>query len=249
MTRHGAVESSRATKGAAALLFAVVGLGCGMPPGQFVIIQNQVPTGEGCGIPASITPAYRGSGDLDVRLVSSGASLGYAVFPVMKNNLAASAEASDLNRIKVDSFDVDIELPEELAQLANDHDADLHYSIKYSASVSSGGGSTSAAVNAIPAALARAIRDTGYLTTMAFAELTTTIRARGETDSGRSVTSDPFVFPVRLCDGCLIASTSACDVAPEPTHLGNACNVAQDDAVDCCTSGTNLVCPSSGSAQ
>jgi hypothetical protein len=261
MTRHGAVGPTRAAKGGAALLFSIVstlGLSCGSPPGQFVIIQNQVPVTGGCGIPAAVSNAYRGSGDLDVRLVQTNATVGYAVFPVMQNNLPPPEDEADLNRIKVQGFDVDVALPEDappgpitdlFARLETEKPYLLHYSIPFSASISSGGGNTSAAVDAVPAALAQEIRNTGELTTTAFAYLTTTIHVRGQTDSKRSVTSDPFVFPVRVCDGCLIASVSACPVTTEPTHLGNACNVAQDDPVDCCTLGTSLVCPPRVAAQ
>lgn len=262
MTRHGAVGSRRAARGAAVLLFtsigSVFGLSCGMPPGQFVIVQNQVPLNGTCAIPAEVSNAYRGSGELDVRLVQSGATVGYAVFPVMKNNLEPSEGSADLNRIKVQAFDVDVGLPEDtvsgplfdlFARLENERPDLLHYSIPFSASVSSGGGNTSASVDALPADLAREIRGTSYLSTTAFAYLTTTIHARGKTDGNRSVTSDAFVYPIRVCDGCLIASVSPCPVTTTPNYLGNACNVAQDDLVDCCSVGTGLVCPPRVAAQ
>src|SRR6478752_1029261 len=111
MTRHGVLGSTRAAKGAAVLLFSIVGMGCGLPPGQFVIIQNQVPA-EGCAISAAVGNSYRGTGALDVRLVLPGAPFGYAVFPVMQNNLPPSQEGSDLNRIKVTGFSVDIGVPD-----------------------------------------------------------------------------------------------------------------------------------------
>jgi hypothetical protein len=223
-----------------------------------VIVQNQVPLSGGCAIPAEVSNSYRGSGDLDVRLVQAGAPVGYAVFPVMKNNLEPPEGTADLNRIKVQAFDVDVGLPADapagaiadlFARLENERPDLLHYSIPFSASISSGGGNTSAAVDAIPAELAREIRGTNFLSTTAFAYLTTTIHARGKTDGNRSVTSDPFVFPVRVCDGCLIASVSPCPVSSEPTYMGNACNVAQDDMVDCCSVGTGLVCPPRVAAQ
>lgn len=240
------------------ILGSAFGLSCGTPPGQFVIVQNQVPLSGSCAIPADVTNVYRGSGDLDVRLVQANAAVGYAVFPVMKNNLPPPEETADLNRIKVQAFDVDIGLPADtlsgpivdlFARLETDRPDLLHYSIPFSASISSGGGNTSAAVDAIPADLAREIRTANFLSTTAFAYVTTTIHARGKTDGNRSVTSDPFVFPVRVCDGCLIASVSPCPVTSEPANLGNACNVAQDDMVDCCSVGTGLVCPPRVAAQ
>jgi hypothetical protein len=234
-------------------IMSTLGLSCGTPPGQFVIIQNQVPVGGGCAIPAAITNSFRGVGELDVRLVQANAPFGYALFPVMKNNLPPSEDSTDLNRIKVDSFDVDISLPEDAPEgpirtLFDDLEVRrpdlLHYSVLFNASVSSGGGNTSAFLDAIPAELAREIRNTAVLQTTAFAYVTTTIHARGQTDGKRSVRSDPFVYPVRVCEGCLIASVSPCPVTTAPANTGNACNVAQDDPVDCCSVGTGLVCPS-----
>ena len=71
----------------AALLFAASSFtaGCsGTPPGEFIILQNQVPNPD-CSIPAGLGMVYRGEGTLDVRLIGGGPS-GYLLFPVLQNN-------------------------------------------------------------------------------------------------------------------------------------------------------------------
>jgi hypothetical protein len=260
-TRHEAVGSTRAATGAAAFFLSLIALGsCGTPPGQFFVVQNQVPT-SGCGIPAAVTNQYRGSGDLDVRLVFDGAADGYLAYPVMQNNLTPSEEGADLNRIAVTSYDVDVSLGDGASDgminffqtldpdPANSPSPLLHYNTPYSASVSSGGGNTSAIVDAVRADLARAIRSSGALGTAAYAYLTATIRFRGTTDGGRDVVSDPFNYPIRVCDGCLISSLSVCPSTSATINPGNPCNVAQDQSVDCCSSGTTLTCPARTAAQ
>ena len=61
---------------------------CGRVPGQFEIVQNQVPQ-PGCLIDTSET-LYRGDGTLDLALVQPGALAAYIIFPLLKNNLPAS---------------------------------------------------------------------------------------------------------------------------------------------------------------
>src|SRR4051812_23106473 len=79
------------------LLLACGAAACGRVPGQFEIVNNQVPTGD-CEIPASDT-VYQGQGRLDARLVRSGAEAAFYVFPMMRNNLAGSSEGPDTNQI------------------------------------------------------------------------------------------------------------------------------------------------------
>jgi hypothetical protein len=231
-------------------------LGCGLPPGQFIIVQNNVPE-EGCVIPAGLGSVYRGTGDLDVRLVSETAKRGYAVFPVMQNNLPPPTGGSaDNNRIALSGFEVSLSLPPEVRdgpmwQLFEDlkisgptggRDPLIQFSTITSGSVASGGGNTASSVDAISGELARQMRARGGLAPGSFSYVIATLRAKGDTTT-MSVRSDPFHYPIRVCDSCLVHNMGLCPVSTEPSRLGNACNIAQDFSVDCCTSGTGLVCP------
>jgi hypothetical protein len=250
------------TIGAAALLL----IQCGTTPGQFVIIQNQVPT-AGCVIPADKGAIYRGTGEMDVRLVRDQAEVGYIIFPLLQNNLPAPAggQTIDSNRIALSSFKVDVRLPadapaDDITNLFNNQlmtsapdgsggpDPLIHFSVPTSGSVASGGGNTASGVVAVPAQLARRIRDTRVLETTPYVYLMASIRAHGGTLNG-GLDSDAFDYPIRVCDGCLIASRDICPVAQKPANPGNDCNVAQDALVDCCLAGSGLVCPSLVSSQ
>jgi hypothetical protein len=223
--------------------------GCDLPPHQFFIVQNQVPE-DGCVI-STDGAIYRGEGVLDVRLIPDQATDGYVFFPLVKNDLPApSAGESTLNRIELKGFDVDImaigPLPANTDALLKSLDDGtlMHFRLPWSGVIDPGGGLKSAHVSVIGAELARRIRDTGDLRQKAsYLQLGARVRIAG--DRSGAVMSDPFVFPIRVCDGCLVGNVESCPFAAAPTNAGNACNVAQDDVVDCCTTGNKLTCPAS----
>jgi hypothetical protein len=237
-------------------------LGCGQPPDQFIIIQNQVPS-AGCVIPTTLGTDYRATGIIDVALVANDATVGYAVFPLLENNLPgpSGGQQGDPNRIALSSYQIDVDFMEDAPEaiktmfgvfktsgLNGAPDSKIQYSEPTSGSVASGGGMTSSGVNGINGDLARYIHGSGLLQQGAAPfHLQSTIRAVGSTVT-RSVTSDPFHFPILVCDGCLIANAVDRKVPVCPAlasqNTGNVCNVAQDEAVDCCTTnGGQLVCP------
>ncbi|HMF39115.1 MAG TPA: hypothetical protein VKQ32_00410 [Polyangia bacterium] len=234
---------------------------CGRIPGQFEVIQNQVPMG-GCTIDTN-RMLYRGEGHLDLSLVSPSASTAYLMFPLVINNLSASSSGSaDPNEIAVNSFAVDIGtskqsyLPPKVQDLFKTLNQDpnapdyalLHYSLPWAATISSGGGVIAAGVDAFPVELAQRVLATGDVTNSSTSMLVNIrVRIFGNTKS-QSMESDPFDYPVYVCNGCLVASDLACPVSGAPALTGNACNIAQDDRVDCCSLNGNLICPAIASA-
>jgi hypothetical protein len=236
---------------AAAILGAALFLGsCGTPPGQFIIIQDQVPQ-NGCVVPADLSAVYRDSGDLDISLVDDDADTGYLFFPLMQNNApAATGGGIDPNRIALSEFQVDLSVaddaPGPIVSLFNQPPRPdlIKFSVPTSGSVASGGGNTSGTVNAVPAELAREIRGTKnvLLSPGDFFYLTATVRVQGKTLTN-TVTSDAFHFPIRVCNGCLASDLGICPLAQAGNDNGNPCNIAQDQSVDCCELGSALVCP------
>lgn len=231
----------------ASALLPLASTGCGRVPGQFEILNDQVPTSGSCTIP--VTPTiYQGEGMLDVGIVRSDFPTAYFFFPLLENNLTSTG-TNDPNQIQMTGFDVDISTvgpttPAAAQVLANADPALLHFQVPWSGGISSNGGQLSASVQAIPVALAMQLASMGGLGTSPDLTLNLKIQARGMTNSGRSLVSDPFNFPVQVCNGCLVGNVAPCPY--KPANAGNACNPAQDEIVDCCTDNGNLICPATG---
>jgi hypothetical protein len=250
------VPSSSAA--ASSLLLLAVGLAaCGRIPGQFEILQNQVPQ-PGCVIPATEGNVYRGDGTLDLALVQPGATSAYYVFPLVKNNLPGSTgDGPDANEIDVKSFAVDISpyqqgtVPPAVQALfnnlnsspgSNDH-ALLHYSLPWAVTIGSGGSVAATIVGAFPVDLAIRVLATGEVGVSPTSMLVNLrIRVFGTTNT-QTVESDPFDYPLYVCAGCLIANVAPCPFTSSPGNTGNECNIAQDSYVDCCSLNDELICP------
>ena len=238
-----------------ALLSATALGACGRIPGQFEVVNNQVPK-PGCLIPVDET-LYAGQGLLDVSLVRPGAESAYLVFPLLKNNLAPSSSGPDVNQIFLSSFAVDIQpigpsspqtqLSYQLFNTLNSNSGStdyalLHYQTPWSGSVASGGGKISSWVAAFPVDLAARLRATQELGTSPTLWVNLRIRAFGST-TVQDIESDPFNYPVAVCSGCLVGNLQPCPYTSPPANTGNPCNPAQDQLVDCCLSGSELICP------
>ena len=225
---------------------------CGRIPGQFEIVNNQVPSAGTCSIPVDET-VYAGQGRLDLSLVRASSESAYYVFPLLKNNLAASTSGPDVNQIFLSSFAVDIRplgqappATQALFDAANNPgSADyalLHYQTPWSGSVASGGGKISSWVAAFPVDLAARIQATQEIGLSPSLWVNLRVRAFGST-TVQDIESDPFDYPVAVCSGCLVANLQPCPYTSPPANPGNPCNVAQDYPVDCCLSGSELICP------
>jgi hypothetical protein len=228
--------------------------GCGGPTGQFYVVHNQVPS-AGCVIPASKDAPYQGDGVLDVRVPSLRSDTAYLLFPLLENDLSADgAGGVEPNRIALGGFEVDVAFVDGSAAAADffatigadpSLTALLHYQTPWSGSVDPAGGTTSTSTGVFPAETARRLRDGNVLGDQGYARVSANVRAFGDTLGG-GITSDVFRYPIRICDGCLINSVTACP-ATGPVLAGGVCNPGQDAPVDCCTQGTDLVCPATTS--
>jgi len=221
--------------------------GCGRVPGQFLIVQDQVPS-ETCTIPGELSAVYRPEGTLDVKLVTDQATVGYALFPLLENDLPrpTTGQLVDGNRIALAAWSVSLEPltgSATLQALFGDQNASLvQYNLPTSGSVASGGGLTPSFVDAFPPDLARQVRATGELRTGDRFIVQATVHALGDRING-SIQSDDFHFPITVCEGCLIGTQGMCPFRSAPANPGNPCNPAQDQTVDCCLQNGNLICP------
>ncbi len=235
-----------------AVTFSLGFAACGRTPGQFEILNDQVPiiSGGGCAIPVNPT-VYQGEGTLDLSIVRADFGSAYFVFPLIENNLPSSSNGSlDPNEIQLSGFQIDIKPigappPASIQDVFNKNEggALVHYQIPWSGGIKSGGGQLSAAAAAFPVGLAQQLVAAGGISTEPSLTVDLQIQALGKTNSGLSMQSDPFEFPVQVCNGCLVANVAPCPYAAAPANPGNSCNPAQDVPVDCCTDNGALLCP------
>jgi hypothetical protein len=224
---------------------------CGRVPGQFEILNNQIPelSSGGCMVPVNPTQ-YLGEGLLDLSIVRSNFDSAYLFFPLIENNLpkGSANNAIDPNEIQLTGFLIDIKPiespPTAAVQSVFDGAGALaHYHIPWSGGVSSGGGHLSAIVDAFPTALALQLATVAGFGTSSTLTVDLQIQAQGTTNIGTQMTSDPFHFPLQVCSGCLVANVMPCPYTAAPRNPGNPCNPAQDVGVDCCTDSGELICP------
>jgi len=236
----------------AAVTFSLGLAACGRTPGQFEILNDQVPTSSGGGCSVPVDPnVYRGEGTLDLSIVRPDFESAYFVFPLIENNLPSSSSGSlDPNEIQLSGFQVDIKWIDDPPAASvqkvfadNAGTALVHYQIPWSGGIGSGGGQLSAFVAAFPVGLAQQLVAAGGIGAEPSLTVQLQIQALGTTNSGTSMESDPFKFPVHVCSGCLVANVASCPYTAAPANPGNGCNPAQDIPVDCCTENGSLVCP------
>jgi hypothetical protein len=217
---------------------------------RFFILQNQVPT-AGCKISASRSDVYQGEGRLDVSLVSPGSTFAYELFPLIQNSFpsAGGMSANEPNRLFVRAFRVRVEAGDGAPQKVYDFfnklaqsdqtSGFLEFQQPWAGTIEPGGGLLAAAVGVIPGEVARQLRATRALDTTSV-PLLVHLKAVGKRQDGE-VESGEFTYPIQACDGCLGVNLGSCPATP--VNMGNACNIAQDATVDCCTRGVELTCP------
>jgi hypothetical protein len=249
--------SSRHLLTLVALTLTVAVAACGRVPGQFEILNDQVPLAN-CVVPTNPS-VYQGEGTLDVAVAQQSFGSAYFFFPLIENNLpAAPTGAIDPNQIQLSGFQVDITnipgagLPAPIQSVLDGAGALAHYQVPWSGGVDAGGGHLSAVVAAFPVELAQQMAKAGGLGQNPSNVVSLNISALGTTNNGQHMTSDPFHFPLHICSGCLVANIdtiAACPFTSTAVLTGNACNPAQDGFVDCCTENGSLVCPPPVAAQ
>jgi hypothetical protein len=212
------------------------------------ILNNTAVTAETCSLSGSPDQAMIGHG-----LVNVSSPTAYVMTPLVQSRITNPAEggAEEISRtgqlrgadVKLTIKAVSIERGGQF-MVTQPETALPPFSVLFSGSLKPGG-SVNAFVDVIPPATIRSIAQmsganlgTDSLNTEVLAEVT----VKGDLN-GNSIESQPFLFPVTICNDCVIVNTGACPMTGTP-RLGNPCNPFQDGVVDCCTDASNnLICP------
>ncbi len=234
----------------ALLLSAVVGTGCVDEARIFYIRQNQVPT-SGCKV-APTTAIYNPMGVLDVSV-----NMGYWLYPLLENALTATSTGDgepERNALIVKGFEIQLDLQgmEKTKGWGVDTDR-LKFWLPASGYLTPGGKLTGR-IKVVPDWLAKQMGAQNGGPVKAQAQpggwpviyaVVTAVAAK----TGSEVDSAVFVYPIEICNGCLVDKRSKCveDLTKDKTVLYNYCGLPQDLPVTCCPNKKAFACYQSSS--
>lgn len=222
-------------------ILATLAVGCVDDDLSLVILQNQV-AGPDCVIDATPTSAFRGRGIIDVQ-----ASGGYLFTPVVKNYAVTGGAVTEAQRlIQIEGADIELELPDGL----DPGGVPIQFSSRFSGTVEPDGGTTSFSFVLLPKELLDALAGQLAADGSQIVSVKTTVSIFGRM-AGSDIKSDPYIYWVDVCNGCMRQNVGSCTDLPAGfTPLtGGECNLLQDVPLECCTSSTDtLVCPATPEA-
>jgi hypothetical protein len=220
------------------------GGGCTADSGdEAILVLKNVHAGEGCLATNAASETGIAHGALDLVFHS-----GYVFVAQLKSRITALAGQEDQRTIFTSGANVDIKFPgstffsdTELTELQN---ANLtHFKQPFTVPIAPGGISD-VPFDLIPDSLAERIAVKAGTASNFRLEALATFTVVGDM-SGGDVSSQPFTFAVTLGNSIVVFNRGACSALPTSfvARPGYACNLSQDDALDCCENGTMFTCP------
>ena len=222
-----------------ALAGALVVLGGACTDGgdPLIILQNQVP-GDGCTISASQSDTFISRG-----LIDTQADTGYLFNPIVQNNAVDPTTSTAPPRIAtIQGAEVSL-TPQAGFNLSVD-DSLLHFTRKFGGTIQPSGGVTAFSFVILDKALLDAIGQSLAVGDDPV-EVDAKITVFGNLN-GTGVESQPFSYPVLVCNGCMQRTVGTCATlaADFVASTGGQCNTLQDVYTDCCTAADgSLTCP------
>lgn len=243
---------------------AATGMLCGCVDigSPLIILQAQVPDIDkgACVVPVAKSALRRTEGVLDVALDRPRE---YVLFPLLSNRLpvAKGLDGIEPNRITIEGFEVTIEAPPGIVvPWPPGCLPEFRWDVPQMLNPLEEAGMSVQVMRACDVTTIRTMFMSGKLPT-SFGEqvrFRAKVRARAR-HGGSALLSDPFIFPIRVCYGCLqtgylgpfagfnFPKVPPCDKLAENPYAGNPCNIAQDSGpVLCCAldaQGVSLECP------
>jgi hypothetical protein len=240
---------------------ALVGCKTNQGDNAVLIVHNQVPQAN-CVLTADSSSGSRSAGIMDLDLWHVGqVAFGYELTPLVENFSIADLSNNDLVRRRtaiVQGAHVDITIGGTTLSSSDISSLDaaglLHFDSRFSGSVPPNQGFATFGFEVIPPGVFDAIK-TKFATleqmpnaSIPPVDMLVQVVIYGTVNDG-SFETDPFTYPVTTCDGCLTNILGNCTNLPSGGMIrtGGACQLLQDETIDCCidTTKTNspLLCP------
>ncbi len=213
-----------------------------------LLITKNVAVTTTCAFTSATSEPGFPSGQLSV--FSNG---GYQFHPQLESRILADTTVmgSDLTHtVIVQGADVDLVFADPTFAAGVDAGL-LHFQAPFSVNVPPNEGVSDGSFELIPLELLQDVLKNAPAGTTAVPPTATfettiiaTVTVFGDM-SGDHITSQPFVYPVTICNDCVVDITGGCPlpvgVTPSP---GNACNIFEDGLVTCCIGAAgDLECP------
>lgn len=192
------------------------------------ILRNQEPTGL-CVVADDESSAFLSSG-----LIDTTADTGYIFTPLVENRAVGDVETD--RRVFIDGAVVRLKFATDFFDAATltrlETEGLSYFTQPFSGSIVSNGlGAFKFEI--IPRVVLEEMQ--GNLPAGEFTRITAEIEMRGTID-GKDVTSPAFIYPIEVCNGCLVQDLGLCaELTTEEIQIGGACQERQDGYIDCCT--------------
>jgi hypothetical protein len=235
---------------AAALIISTLAIaGCEADSGGegFVILNNTAVTGDMCSLTGVAGQAFISHGQ-----INSGSPVGYVLTPFMQSAITAETGQELQRTIMFSGANVELTV-EAITVTHSDGSSTIvppptlmgtegKFQSLFSGSLAPQG-TANVAFEVLPVTTMHTIMATAGAGSgdSVNAEVKATVKAFG-TMGGSRVDATPFVYPITVCNNCVVNDLGACPVMGT-IRKGNACNPFQDGPVDCCEGGAGLVCP------
>jgi len=211
------------------------------------VLNNTAVTGESCALTGNPDQAMLGHGVIHVDSPTS-----YVLTPLIQSRIMPIEGVDDISKtVQLRGADVRLTLEAvsieraEGFETTNPHTAlGAPFSVLFSGAVAPGA-SVNAFVDIIPPSVIRGVAEmsgANLSTDRLNAEVLAEVTIKGDLN-GSSIESQPFLFPVTICNDCVLRVVGDCAAFTGTASAGNACNPFQDGILDCCTSNGALVCP------
>jgi hypothetical protein len=211
------------------------------------VLNNTAVSGDSCALTGSPSQAMVGHG-----IISVYSPVAYVMTPLVQSRIKSQENVDDITKT-VQLRGADIKLTIKAVSIERDGNFMVSqpetvlpgFQVLFSGALTPGG-SVNAFVDLIPPGTIRQIAQMSgadlnidSLNSEVLAEVV----INGDLNGG-SVESQPFFYPVTICNDCVIVNNGACPMNVTAPRTGNACNPYQDGVVDCCVdASSNLICP------
>ena len=220
--------------------------GCAADGDDSILVLSNVRADDMCVTTATGTQTVISHGSLDTVLTPF--LKGYLFFADLKSRITALDGAEDQRTIIVTGVNVDITFPGSTlfstAELADLRAQNLtHFNESASTVLTPNGGLATLPFQLVPESLVERI--VAKVAGKAFAlEANAVFTVLGDM-SGQKVASQAFSYGVTIGTNVVVNNVGACSGLQSTfvANKGYACNPVQDGELDCCTSGSGLVCP------